>query len=418
MAAPEVARDGDVWLLTWQDHGVGIGFDRLREVKDGLKAEIAVSSIQPGITGHMHGPVELNLLSTRSQAELANALAKKDAEVPWLELVTAACARVTRDFRQPTPTVDLSQVDTRGGIPELIPDFLPEDETTILYGDGESAKSLTALRIALSCQAGPSVPLPWGATPSRAVNVLYLDWETNARTVATRLQKLCWGLGGERPPFRYRAMTRGLEEEVGALRFQISRESIGLVVVDSIGYACTGSLNEDQVARAAMNALRQLPCTRLVIAHVSAETARATSGVASPFGSRFFWNSMRSGWEMRRAQDQPVPGTLDLGLYHRKVNDGQRQKPIGLEVEFTAEDEIVYRKTALVDTPELAARLGLSERLYAALKSGAKKTSELAVLAEAKEASVAKTLKRMPNVVRLNPHETGQGKQALWGLSA
>jgi hypothetical protein len=421
VTAPEITRHGDEWSLVWHEHGVAFGIDHLREGGEGLHAEIIVQSIADGQDGRMHGPAKLNLLATRSQTELANALAKKDANVPWLALVTAACARVTKDYRTPTPTLDLSEVDITGGVPSLVPGFLPEDETTILYGDGESAKSLTALRIAISCHFGPNLALPWGVRPARGVNVLYLDWETTPKTVASRLDRLCRGLGGDRPPIAYRQMLRPLEDEVGALRFQISREKIGLVIVDSIGYACNGALVEDQTARAAMNALRQLPCTRLVVAHVSAESARSAAGSARPFGSTFFWNSMRSGWEMRRAQDQPAGDRLDLGLYHRKVNDGERSKPIALEVAFRdGEDgpEIVYARGQMADTPELAQRLTLSERLYAALRSGERDTKELVEATGDKEDSVIRTLKKMPNVIRLNPGEVGRGAVARWGLYA
>src|SRR5262249_52330274 len=153
--------------------------------------------------------------------------------------------------------------------------------------DGESGKSLVALLIAVAAMTG--VVLPWAARVERPLKVMYLDWETTERTVNSRLRRICHGYAlSEVPHLLYREMHRPPVDVVDVLRADRDRLGVELFVSDSISYATTGSLNDDDAARGLMNAERALsPATRLCVAHVSAETARASGGTARPFGSTF-----------------------------------------------------------------------------------------------------------------------------------
>ncbi len=422
MDAPTVRREGDVWFLTWPQLDVGFGLDRLKETSDGLRAELTVESTSATAPGRLAGPVLLNLLSVRSQTEAANKLEKRvngaAGKVDWDSMLTHACAIVAKQYRAPTPVLDLSQVETATDVEYLIPGLVPKDETTVLYGDGEASKSLTALRIAVSVVAGQQ--LPWGDWPVHSCPTLYLDWETNPRTVAARLQRIALGMLTAIPQIQYRQCFRSLSDEMTHIKEEIDKRQIGLVIVDSIGFAASGSLNDDETARSAMNALRQMsPATRLVVAHVSAEAARQTTGAARPFGSAFFWNGMRSGLELRRAEEGPDPDSMDLGLYHRKANDGEHHKPIGLSVLFDGRrGGIRYLESDVNDVEELAARTSVSSRLRALLrkKRVALSTSDLSVELEIPLDTVGRTLRRMQDVQQVGDGG-GRGNAATWGLS-
>jgi hypothetical protein len=430
MALPSVERHGDTWTLAWSEHAVGMGLDRLRETSDGLVAEVTVESQAVARKGLVLGPVKLNILSSESQTRFANVLAKRvNSMAPdvWHTLVVQACATVAKQYRAPSPTIRLADIaDDDTDIPYLVPGLIPERETTIFYGDGESAKSLLVLRIALACAT--QTPLPWGALPRRMTNVLVLDWETNSVTVGKRLFRLALDIDGisEVPKnIHYRGATpeggvlRSLDDEIMGIRAEISRLDIGLVIIDSIGYAASGPLVEDQTARAAMNALRLMaPATRIVVAHVSNDTARAAGGKARPFGSAFFWNSMRSGIEIRKADDQPAENMLDQGLFHRKSNDGQHHRDIGLRVTFDGlGGAITFEQSSVQDVPELAERTSLSSRIRAHLRKGSAGTDELAAWLDVKEPVVRTTLGRMADVIQLRPG-VGRGQHAEWGLRA
>jgi hypothetical protein len=288
------------------------------------------------------------------------------------------------------------------------------DETTIVYGDGESAKSLFCLQFSLCVALGRE--LPWGARPARC-NVLYLDWETNANTVASRLRRLSLGEACETPQINYRQCFRSLSDELPDIREQISKRHIGLVVVDSIGFAATGALVEDQTARSAMNDLRQMtPATRLVVAHISKGSADSP-GTAKPFGSNFFWNGMRSGVEIRRGEEPTSDNVVDIGVFHRKSNDGVHQRPFGLSAIFEECNRgIQFVPTDLSDVPDLAARTPLSSRIRNMLRNGKQSTKDLARDLEIGEDVVRVTLTRMSGVSRLEAGG-GRGKPSVWGLA-
>ena len=415
MSETRVDRQGDTWLITWPEHQVGMGIDHVRDASDGIKAEVTIES---KLAGRVIGPVVLNLLSTRSQSELANRCYKRvtalSADV-WDGLLVYACAVVAKQYRAPTPTLDLSiDVLDRGPIDYLIPELVPEAETTVVFGDGGSVKSLLCLQVALCVALGRE--LPWGATPTQT-GVLYLDWETNARTVASRLERLALGEACATPSVYYKQCFRPLVDELPDIREQIDRRHIGLVIVDSVGFAAAGALVEDETARSTMNGLRQLsPATRLVVAHVSKASADGT-GPAKPFGSQFFWNGMRSGIEVRRSTEQPTDRVVDLGIYHRKSNDGLQVRPFGLSAIFDGPvGGIQFVTNNLSDVPDLAARTSISSRIRDMLRNGSRTTPEMAEELSENEDTVRKTLGRMPDVLRLE-NGGGRGKSTVWGLS-
>jgi hypothetical protein len=167
-----------------------------------------------------------------------------------------------------------------------------------------------------------------------------------------------------------------------------------------------------------MNALRTMGnCTRLVVAHVSKTDANEARAKVKPFGSAFFWNGMRSGIEVRRADDQPDQDVIDVGLFHRKANDGLHHKPIALRVAFDGlRGPIAFDMAELSETPDLAARTSISSRLYEALRRGQRDTKSLASELDENEKSVLKTLKRMRQVFQIEPGM--RGKPAVWGLDS
>lgn len=417
MSTPELRRHGDTFDFVWRDEAIGIGLERIQERREGLIAEITVESTAPAFEGHVHGPAHLNLLSTESQHRLAKVLGERVNHIDWAGMLLTACNIAASRFREPPPVVDLSVGDDPGPVKELLAG-VPKGETIVTYGDGESAKSLFDLLIGVAGAAG--VVLPWGARIVERLTVMVLDFETTENTVKSRFRRICRGFGlTEIPKLHYREMHQPLVDAVDVLRGDRDRLGIDLFIVDSLSFACNGSLNDDDVARGLMNALRRLsPATRLCVAHVSQESARATHGSTRPFGSAFFWNGMRSGWEIRKAEESP-PNTIDLGVYHRKTNDLSRERPFAVRVQFDGLDgPITFSRGEVGDSPDLIARTPLSMRIRAALRAGALDTHELAEEAGVADGTIRSAVRRMPDVVQLSPGRSGRGTAApaVWGL--
>lgn len=424
MDLPQIQRYGDVWTLYWQAFGVAMGFDKVREARDDITAQVTVECDHPPRKGRILGPIRLNLLSMQSQNSFAKALDAQLADIPWNHMVVPSCAIVVKQFTAPSPAINLADVDASGFEDRYLFPMLPVGETTFCYGDSESLKSTLVQAIGCCIQQG--APLPWGPRPLEQLQVLYCDWETNEVVLASRVRRLALGMGLEarvnmtyRGTLRTRNATplRTLADEAGNLREQIQREGIGLVIVDSIGFAVDGKLVDDDVARGAMAALRQLPCTRLVVAHISKESSRQGGGRVDPFGSTFFRAGIRSGFEVRRSEEDTFEGA-DIGIYHWKSNDGAHVKPFGLRVSFEPNDGPIHiERQDLAEVPDLAMRTSLATRLRQLLAHGGARTIiDLADQLDAKPDTVKHALQRMPDALRID--DGGRGAVATWGLRA
>ena len=414
-STPEIQRDGDEFTFLWHDHGIGIGFTQLREGSDGIHGEITVHA--SGL-GSLHWG-RLNLASTSAREGLVKKLHEVHPIDLWRAFLETACRTVAERLRQGQPIVSLEPVaapTTR----QLIERLLPLGETSVIFGDGGTGKSLLALSVTVAVSSG--IPLPGGLRPTQeAAPVLLLDWESCQEEQNERLAGLLSGFGlSAAPGIYYRPMARGLADDAAYLRAEISRLKIGLVIVDSLGPACGAEPESADSAIRVMNALRSfVPATRLVIAHVSKASADQRSGSARPFGSVYVQNLARSVWEMRRAQDDGGDD-LAVGLFHRKVNRGRLHSPIGLRFEF-GRGVIRVVPSDIGEQPELLARTSLSYRIQRALAAGMRTTAELSEELEAPEVSVRKTCYRLQQnlvIVRLGGAQGGRGKEAQWGLPA
>jgi hypothetical protein len=427
---PRSQRYGNGWTLVWDQLQIGMAFEKVHDTRDdGISARLVIRSQRPDTARQLAGPTNLNLLAATSQTTLANSLERRVKDVPWHEMLTTACALVVTQYTTPSPVLFTDQVELDdmllealvpgpGGIP-----LIPLDETTFCYGDSESLKSFLC-QVIVSC-VHHGIALPWGELPTRKMKVLYLDWETNEVVIADRMARIAAGLQVDPVHMAYRGFLRTrqapplrmLADEIDNVREYVEREEVGLVVVDSIGFAVSGKLTDDDVARSAMGYLRQLPCTRLVVAHISKESAQQARGRVDPFGSAFFRAGLRSGFEVRRSEEQQLDGAVNLAVYHWKSNDGEHVRPFGLRVDFDGPRGPVKVSTQRIDdVPDLAARGSLLARLQAAMRGGAVTIYEVAEEVDEPTDNVAKTFRRYRDKVFTQVDKGGPGKPARWGL--
>lgn len=410
----EVRRAGDEFTFLWRSLGIGIGVSHLRETAAGLHGELYIEST---VGGHLHWAGH-NLSSTSAREQLVGKLSKVATEVDWRRLLERVCRETAEKFRAGEPVVVLEPALTAPAAPYLVEQLLPAGETAIIFGDGGSGKSLLALAVAVAVVTGTT--LPAGLRPHEHANVLYLDWESTQAVHAERLSGLLIGLGLKQPAgVFYRPMARALADDITRLRAEVSRRNVGLVIVDSFGPACGAEPEGADSAIRLMNAVRTFaPATRLVIAHVSKMGAEQRSGPARPFGSVYVQNLARSVWEVRRPNEDAEGDVMPLALFHRKVNQGRRFAPIGLQFEFQ-NGAIRIQAQDLADEPELAAHASLSYRLLQMLRSGAQTVEALAEAVDTTPNTVRATLSRLRTkgkVVSLDDFKGGRGNAGRWGL--
>jgi AAA domain len=280
-----------------------------------------------------------------------------------------------------------------GSTSELVPRLLYEGEPTLLFGDGDTGKSLVGLALAVAVQSGAA--LPFGLKPVRPVPVAYLDWETSRDTLETRLALIEAGLGVDPPPILYKSMRRPLVDEAAALAAEFARRGIGFVVIDSKMFAVAGGEGAafHEPITAFYNALRLFaPAASFVLNHITNADAR-TGGPARPFGGAFAFNGPRLIWEAKR--DRDVTDATAIAFTCTKANNLPRKPdPFGLRFQPGDGTITVYPFDLTEASPQTTASAPLTWRLRVALALGKKKAPVLADELGAKLESVKRALLR------------------------
>lgn len=311
----------DTYRFSWPEEGVEILVDRIMEVKTDLHCEMTVRTALP-FPGLLR-QAKINLSSTRTRSEWVRALTERGVEVDWYAAIEQACTLAIRHWREGSPFIDLSLVEPSEDDAYLLRPYIVEGAASGIFADGGTGKSLWALAAALSVATGQPVI---GPTPSRVCPVLYLDWEWDEDAHAERLQALCRGVGIETPTpglIWYRREQASINETAPSIRRFIIEQRIGLVIIDSLGFARGGEPESAELTIKTFTSFRTFGVPVLFVDHVS---KHATDKQHS-FGSVYTRNSARLMWRMD-ADDQEG-ATKRIGLINTKWNR-RYQKPRGL----------------------------------------------------------------------------------------
>ena len=328
--------------------------------------------------------------------------------IAWRERLSQVVIATDEMLNRAEPVLTLADEADPGDPVWLLAPLLETNEVTVIFADGGIGKSLFCLAAAISIASGSPV-LP-GMTPAAACPVLYLDWETNAKQQRRRMGMIAAGMSIPAPgSLLYRRMSGPLIDSVEYLRQIIVEKHVGLVIVDSAGYATNGDINEAESALGLANAIRALGTTVLVIAHVPKERENRDR----PIGSVYFHNAARSTWTLVKEQ-QSGEASVHLGLIHKKSNNGPLHSTIAFRVDFQ-HDAVRYYRADPQATAVIAANTSDGEQIAAVLRRGALTVkgilSELG-WPESKAGNIRKALSRDSRFVRLG----AVGKEAEWGL--
>lgn len=312
------------YRLRYPLEGVVVVADRVRDVGDGIKAELAIYDL----TGRRLYFSAVNLLSSTWRKSVAAACAER-LPASWTEIVDDVCTRVVRAYRTPRAPQRLSEVRQQADQYLLWP-LLLQDAPVVLYADGGTGKSLLALALAIQVATGRTV-VPGTRLEVAPTGVLYLDWEDTEATHAARLARLCNGLGIPMPEnlwhLRMHAPLRDCVDEVEAF---VREHQVGLVDVDSLALAAGADPWAAEPILEVYRSLRQLGCASLVVAHISKSDLAGRD--RRPYGSVFARNAARSAWELQQVATSD--GQIGLILRHAKSNWGPRHRPLAVRVLF------------------------------------------------------------------------------------
>lgn len=406
IAKPEMQCNAGIYMFDWPDINVKARVERIRENSHHeLSGEVSVWTKQPG-QDELLEMTRLNLLASRTRNELAKTLTERVNHLDWVSIVKYACVMTINDYRQGEPVVFIGDEPETMKATYCVEPILEEGEPTTLFAPGGTGKSYLADYIAVLVQYGVAGLGRW---IPRQGNVLFLDWEASNNEHRRRVWAAKHGLGIQSDDrIAYRFCTQPLAADIAEIQRLVLDHDIYLVVVDSQVAACGGDVERAEAANQFYNALRSLRRTSLTLDHV---TKNADPNNRTPFGSVFKWNRARSIFELRSTQE-PDENTLELGLYHRKHNEGQLLGPLGIKVSFTMDDdvlkEVAFARCDIAANPELAKGLSLWKRIAAELKAGAATTADLAAVFDTTEGNIRSQIHKHKDVfVKLDEHSWG-----------
>jgi hypothetical protein len=358
------AEGEDRYRLSVPELGIVLDIDRLRREHNELLGELSVSCSLPGartFDGSL-SIVDFNMSSARARTDRAKLLATRSnaPDFDWIGLVEEFCQRVMRSERNGQPAVDLRTVARPSAADDMLDVegvSLPRNHPAILFGDGGTAKSYTALYAA-------------GRLAERGLAVAYFDWELAAEEHRERLELL---FPDGMPKIYYARCDRPLVHEVDRLRRIVRDNKIDYCIYDSVVFACDGPPESAEIAGRYFRATRQIGGGGLHVAHIS----KAEGADKKPFGSAFWHNSARSTWFAQLSEGSREDNQLQIGLFHRKSNLGRLRPPTGFTISFN-EDRTIFRRSNPADNQDLAGQLSVRQRMAHLLRTGAMDPKQIA----------------------------------------
>jgi len=359
--------------------GVVLDVDRLRRERFELIGELSVRCELPGarsVDGTL-SIADFNLSSARARSERAKLLADRGnaPELDWHAIVEEFCQRVLQEDRVGQPAVDLRQLPKPSQDGDLNVEGLvfPRSHPTILFGDGGSAKSYLALFLA-------------GRMAQQGRRVALFDWELAGEDHRERLELL---FPGSMPQILYARCERPLVHDVDRLRRVVRDNGVEYCVFDSVAFACDGPPEAAEVAGRYFRAARQIGGGGLHIAHIN----KSENADQKPFGSTFWHNGARSSWFVEKSEESTDGDILKIGLFNRKSNLGRLRPPAGFTIRFT-EDRTTFQRCDPADSPDLAKRLSIKQRMLALLQKGSWTAGQIAEELDEELKSVQRAIQR------------------------
>jgi hypothetical protein len=270
------------------------------------------------------------LLSASHKNTLARALEKVNRKLKWDTIVNQITVQSLSRIRNGEQVIVLDGKSNLSKPEYLVYPLAIKNNANIFYADRSSAKSLFMMFLDILLSSG-WVSNPFGLGILRHYKVLFLDWENDASTVGWQEQCLANGMEIEWLDIAYWHCSLPLAKCLPQIQKKINEIGADVIIIDSLGLATGGNLNDSEPALNFYNALRQLPVTPLIIAHTAKDVNNKRKTV---YGNAFYENLARCIWELHKYQEEGS-SELKLSLYNRKSPPFSGfHPPLGFEFKF------------------------------------------------------------------------------------
>ena len=405
MSVPTINSVGTTHLLQWKEV-ISIKVNRLSsDSKNVVHGELLVQARMPGITApHLH-QARLNMTSTTARRNLAKELTIRLESVPWADILEQTCVKVLEAHRAGSPVLRLADVEDSVGVQWMLKPVIQRRQTSVIFGDGDSGKSMIAAWWSVLLATGMPGP---ALIPEKSSGILVLDYETDEYTWRDRLVQICGGMEIPVPEnIHYRYSSTPVADDIEDLADYVADLDIDFILIDSAAPAVGEALNGDDVINF-FRSLRALGKTNLVIAHVAKEAKQHEI-----YGSGHWRTQSRANYRVYASRSNDTP---DLGviLKNTKGNNSRRLKDLVYEIHFDEDcNTISFQPGDVEDYAELDQTRSISQRVTSALRPGAKTTSELSEELDAEEGSIRTTLNR--NKTKFQTFKNDG--QTYWGIA-
>jgi hypothetical protein len=360
--------EGHYRLTTRDEINSELMVKHVRRERHQLYAELTAYSGLPNVrtVGGVLFTATANLSSLRERDTIARALQDRvrGTEVAeWRGLLDELAIHVSEAERTGDPGVLLKDVPITGRTSERLIRprgfTLPEHLPAMLFGDGDVFKTYTADAIAVDLAR-------------RGMPTAIVDAEMTVDTHLDRVQLLTEG----RIPdgLLYIGATRPLIHERDRLAEDFRKHGIRYAIFDSVAFLCHEKPETADAAMSYFRAVRSLG--RIGSLHL-AHTTKGEDGDQKPFGSAFWFNSVRALWYAKRADTAAQATSTDIGYYVRKFNLGRRPEDHALRFTFTDSSTMV-EPVEIATHVTLARGMTVRDRLVSILRGGARDVNYLA----------------------------------------
>jgi hypothetical protein len=376
-ARPRVTTDavGKV-AMEWPtpDGIIKVTLDRITRKSDSLNALVRVfhrlvDAERPDHWRPLIATRRINLFSDSAMRSFASSLKYRFSSVKWPELLDHVVICGEEFEVNSDAFLNLRELEPQEPTQYLLERFVERGQHTLVHGQGGTAKSLLALAMAISVATGETI-VPGIAPFSIKANALYLDWETTSEDHRSRMQKLCGAIDIPEPDLFYRKMEGPLADYIDVIREKVLKDSIDLVVIDSVGLAAGGDVSETAVGLEYMRTVRAIPCAILSITHNPKDNA-------SVIGSVYFRNAPRYVFSLEKEQETNLD-EISIALLHTKSNNSKLFPARGFRVRYENEvDEygneyataISYVREDVQASPTLSQKTTQRERIVGLLRA-------------------------------------------------
>ncbi len=355
----------------------------LRRERHQLYGELTVRTSLPG-AHTTHGVLfmaDVNLSTLRGREDIAGSLASRTraGRDEWLRSVDDLATCIGLAERSGEPAVRLT-----GQRPPLerhehfrvLGFSLPQRLPSMIFAAGDSLKTYALDAIAVELDR-------------RGITGLIIDAEMGIDDHQDRIGRLCDGA----PPnfLHYMGCSRPLIYELDRIAEVVRQQRIQFLFCDSVGFLVHEKPESAESALKYFQAIRSLgPLGSLHLAH----RAKSEDGDKMPFGSAFWFNSVRALWFAQRGEPSADSAVVDVAYLPRKFNVGAFPPPHGLRFDFR-DDRTTVAPVSPASVPTLAGSLPLKRRILELLRSGPLDQDAIArALPDEFAETVSRTLRR------------------------